>query len=94
MGIKEITVEVAYALEDQQKILVVTVAENSTLETAIDRSGVLEIFTDIDLTQQKVGVFGKIKKLADCVQEGDRIEIYRKLVIDPKEARRARAKRK
>ena len=89
----EITVEVAYATPEQQQIFVVQVLEGSSIETAIDRSGVLEMFPEIDLLQQKVGVFSKPRKLSDVVRAGERIEIYRPLLIDPKEARRKRARR-
>lgn len=94
MDIKHISVEVAYARPDLQKILRVDVMIGSTIETAIDRSGVLDMFPEVDLNQQKVGIFGKVKKLSDEVKAGDRIEIYRPLTIDPKEARRLRAKKK
>ena len=57
----------------------------------IDRSGILDIFPEIDLGKQKVGIFSQARGLMDIVKEGDRIEIYRLLVIDPKEARRKRA---
>lgn len=90
---KPITIEVAYALPDEQRILTLQVEEGCTIETAIDRSGILEIFPEIDLMKQKVGIFSKLKKLSDHVQDGDRIEIYRALLIDPKEARRNRAKK-
>ncbi|MHB1948366.1 MAG: RnfH family protein [Gammaproteobacteria bacterium] len=90
---KYIFIEIAYARPDQQKILSVEVKEGATIEEAIDRSGILEIFPEIDLTKQKVGIFSQIKKLTDRVKEGDRIEIYRPLLIDPKEARRKRAKK-
>ncbi|HSW93248.1 MAG TPA: RnfH family protein [Gammaproteobacteria bacterium] len=90
---KEITVEVAYATREIQRILVIKVTEGSTIETAIERSGVLDIFPEIDLMKQSVGIFGRKKKLSDTVSEGDRVEIYRPLEIDPKEARRLRAGR-
>ena len=90
---KKIMVEVAYARKDVQRIIVVEVNEGSTIETAIDRSGILELFPEIDLMKQKVGIFSKLKKLSDLVVEGDRIEIYRPLIIDPKEARRNRARK-
>lgn len=90
----EITVEVAYATPEKQQIFVVQVPEGSSIETAIDRSGVLEVFPEIDLLQQKVGVFGKRRNLSDIVRAGERIEIYRPLLIDPKEARRKRAEQK
>lgn len=90
----KINIEIAYATPEKQKIISLEVAENTTIETAIDRSGILELFPEIDLMRQKVGVFSKIKKLTDLVQDGDRIEIYRPLTIDPKEARRKKAVRK
>ena len=86
-----IKVEVAYARPDEQKILEVMVEPGSTLEAAIDRSGILEIFPEIDLNEQKVGVFGKSRKLTDRVNEGDRVEIYRGLIIDPMDLRRKKA---
>jgi putative ubiquitin-RnfH superfamily antitoxin RatB of RatAB toxin-antitoxin module len=89
---KLFNVEVAYATPDMQKILSVEVEEGSTIETAIDRSGILEIFPEIDLNAQKIGIFSKIKKLDEKVEAGDRIEIYRPLVLNPMESRRKRAK--
>ncbi len=88
-----VKVEVAYANPDEQRIIQLEVEENTSLETVIDRSGILEIFPEIDLTKQKIGVFGKLRKLNELIKAGDRIEIYRPLLIDPKEARRAKAKR-
>jgi putative ubiquitin-RnfH superfamily antitoxin RatB of RatAB toxin-antitoxin module len=89
---KMLAIEVAYATPAKQTIIKLTVESGSTLETAIERSGILEVYPEIDLQLQKVGVFSKIKVLSYKVHEGDRIEIYRPLVIDPKEARRNRAK--
>src|SRR5882724_8268134 len=71
---KYITVEVAYARPDTQRILTVQVEADTTIETVIERSGILELFPEIDLMKQKVGVFSKAKKLTDQVKEGDRIE--------------------
>jgi putative ubiquitin-RnfH superfamily antitoxin RatB of RatAB toxin-antitoxin module len=88
---KQLLVEVAYAMPEQQTIIQVTVEAGSTIETAIDRSGILERYPEIDLSQQKVGIFSKIGALSDVVCSGDRIEIYRGLTIDPKESRRQRA---
>lgn len=90
---KLITVEVAYATPEKQKIIQLQVPVNSTIEKAIECSGILEIFPEIDLRLQKVGIFSKTKKLSDRVQPNDRIEIYRPLTIDPKEARRRRVKK-
>ncbi len=86
-------VEVAYARPNQQWIVQVQVEEGCTIHTAIVCSGILQQCPEIDLTKQKVGIFSKPHQLTDKVNEGDRIEIYRPLVIDPKEARRAKAKK-
>jgi uncharacterized protein len=90
MVMKMIRVEVAYALPDKQKILSLEVEEGSSIQSVIERSGILILFPEIDLSTQKVGVFSKAKELTDSVNEGDRIEIYRPLLINPKEARRKR----
>ncbi len=84
-------VEVAYALPEQQVILPVLVAMDATVDMAIQASGVLEQFPDIDLTAQKVGIFSRLVALTQPLQPRDRIEIYRPLQADPKTARRARA---
>lgn len=91
---KKITVEIAYATPQKQQLMTVEIEFNTTIETAIQRSGILQLFPEIDLNVQKVGVFGKQKKLTDVVQQGDRIEIYRPLIIDPKEARKKRVIKK
>lgn len=88
-----IKIEVVYARFDQQHLITVEVEESATIEAAIVHSGLLQIFPEIDLTKQKVGVFSKPRELHDQVVMGDRIEIYRPLLIDPKEARRAKAKK-
>lgn len=88
-----IKVEVAYARVDEQRIISINVPMGSTIEAAIKQSGILDIFPEIDLQQQKVGVFSKQRELGDEIHEGDRVEIYRPLTIDPKEARRAKAKK-
>lgn len=88
----QIAVEVAYANPAQQLIIPVHIDEGSTAEQAIRRSGILEKFPEIDLALNKVGVFGKILPLTTILQAGDRVEIYRPLRIDPKQARKTRAK--
>ncbi len=88
----KITIEVAYATPEQQRIIELQITADSTIETAIRQSGILQQFPEIDLTKQQVGIFSQSRKLSDKINEGDRIEIYRPLAIDPKEARRARAK--
>ena len=89
----DIAVEVVYALPEKQYRYSVKVAEGSSVEQAIKASGLLELRTDIDLQQNKVGIFSRLVKLQDEVQSGDRIEIYRPLLADPKELRRQRAER-
>lgn len=89
----DIAVEVVYALPEKQYQLTVKLAEGSTVEQAIQASGVLELRRDIDLSENKVGIFSRPVKLGDEVQDGDRIEIYRPLIADPKELRRQRAER-
>ena len=88
---QKITVEVAYAKPELQRILVIQVNEGCTIQDAIECSGILELFPEIDLTKQKVGIFGKKKELMDALQQHDRVEIYRPLTMDPKEARKKRA---
>lgn len=88
----QMKVEVAYATAENQQIITVEIPEGSSIEKAIDASGILELFPEIDLTRQKIGIFSKQKKLTDIIHEGERVEIYRPLLIDPKEARRKRAK--
>ena len=89
---KKINVEVVYATVSQQKIIALQLLAGSSLEQAIQQSGILLLFPEINLAKNKVGIFSAQKKLTDVVHDGDRIEIYRPLIIDPKEARRRRVK--
>ncbi len=87
-----IEVEVAYARPDCQVVIPVQVAHNALVSDAIEASGVLRQFPEIDLDgANKVGVFGKLTRMNAPLKAGDRIEIYRQLIADPKEARRAKA---
>jgi putative ubiquitin-RnfH superfamily antitoxin RatB of RatAB toxin-antitoxin module len=86
-----ISVEVAYALPDEQVILYLDTPTDSTVEEVIKRSGILESYPQIDLSTDKVGIFGKMCKLTSTLRDKDRIEIYRKLIADPKESRRQKA---
>jgi putative ubiquitin-RnfH superfamily antitoxin RatB of RatAB toxin-antitoxin module len=83
-------VGVCYADSDRQLWLRMEVPDDSSVEDAIRRSGILQRFPEIDLTQQKVGVFGKLVKLDSPLKDGDRIEIYRPIIADPKTVRRRR----
>ncbi|AKE51503.1 RnfH family protein [Kangiella geojedonensis] len=86
-----INVEVCYALPDKQTLLSVRVKADATIEQIIKDSGILELHPSINLADSKVGVFSKLSKLDDKVHDGDRVEIYRPLLIDPKEVRKQRA---
>ena len=86
-----IAVEVAYARPDEQIIIPLEIEAGATFEQAIQRSGVLKRFPEIDLAVNKVGVFGKLGKLDAVLRAGDRVEIYRALIADPKEVRKQRA---
>lgn len=83
-------VGVCYADADRQVWLRMEVPEASTVQQVIDRSGILTRFPEIDLEEQKVGIFGKLVKLDGSVRDGDRIEIYRGIIADPKTVRRRR----
>lgn len=84
-------IEVAYALEDKQTLLNLEVGTDTTLKQAIELSGILETYPQINLTRDKTGIFGKIAKLDTILREKDRVEIYRPLIADPKEVRKERA---
>ncbi|WP_341503320.1 RnfH family protein [Gallaecimonas sp. GXIMD4217] len=90
---KLITVEVVFALPDRQALLALKVAEGARVQEVIERSGILGRFPEIDLDKNDVGIWSRACKLSDKVRDGDRIEIYRPLLADPKEARRRRAER-
>lgn len=89
----EIRVEVVYALPERQYQRTVKLEEGSNVEQAVIASGLLELRQDIDLKKNKLGIYSRPVKLVDTVSDGDRIEIYRPLIADPKELRRIRAER-
>jgi len=88
-----IQIEVVYGLAHKQKLLSLPVAEGITVEQAIIESGIIELFPEIDLKVNKVGVWNKAVKLSEIVQDLDRIEVYRPLIADPKEVRKRRAEK-
>ncbi|MEJ2107191.1 MAG: RnfH family protein [Acidiferrobacteraceae bacterium] len=85
-------VEVAYGGKEETFQQELEVAPDATVEQAIRASGVLARFPEIDLQHCRVGVFSERRELQDRLRPGDRVEIYRPLMIDPKEARRIRAR--
>lgn len=88
---EEISVEVTYALPHQQEVVSLKVRSGATVSQAIEQSGILEDFPEIDLATVKLGIFGKQTKLDVVLRDKDRIEIYRSLIADPKEVRKKRA---
>ena len=84
-------VEVAYALPDNQSLITLEVEEGTTIKEAIEASGVLDTYGQIDLTRDKVGIFSKLVTLDTVLREKDRVEIYRPLIADPKQVRKERA---
>ncbi len=84
-------IEVAYALQDKQTLLAFEVDEGTTLQQAIELSGIIDTYPQIDLSKDKTGIFGKITKLDTVLREKDRVEIYRPLIADPKRVRKERA---
>jgi putative ubiquitin-RnfH superfamily antitoxin RatB of RatAB toxin-antitoxin module len=84
-------VEVAYALSNKQSLISIEVESGSTLKEAIEASGILETFEQIDLTKDRVGIFAKFATFDTVLREKDRVEIYRPLIADPKKARKERA---
>lgn len=90
---ENIIVEVAFALPKKQKIVELNVPEGSTVQSALDLSNMSSIFPELDLATADVGIFGKSVKRSQQLRPGDRVEIYRPLIVDPKEVRKARAEK-
>ncbi len=88
---QSINVEVAYAMSEKQLIRTVNVDRGTTLGAAIVQSGIMMDFPDLELENAKVGIFGKAASMTTVLNEGDRVEIYRPLIADPREVRRKRA---
>ena len=95
-----IAVEVAYALPHQQKIISLLVEPGTSALQAVERSGIVKFFPEIDIASAKLGIFGQAlggkgldSAASHVLQQGDRVEIYRPLIVDPKDARRKRAEK-
>lgn len=90
---KQIQVEVAYALPDKQMIVALSVDEGSSLYDAAKASGISDKFPELDIEISDMGIFGKGEKdpKSAILRDGDRVEIYRSLIADPKEVRKKRA---
>ena len=88
---ESIAVQVCYALPDAAFLRVLSLPAGSTLRQAVEQSGVLQQHPEIDLAINMVGIYGKKKTLDTVLRAQDRVEVYRPLQADPKEARRRRA---
>lgn len=86
-----IQIEVAYAKPERQELVKLKLPQGTTLQQAIEASGLLQRCPEIDLAKAKLGVFGKLARLDTALRDKDRVEIYRPLIADPKEVRKQRA---
>lgn len=75
---------IAYALPQRQAWFDIEVPDGATVQDAINRSGILKQFPEIDLAKNKIGIYGKASKLDAVLTDGDRVEIYRPIICDPK----------
>jgi putative ubiquitin-RnfH superfamily antitoxin RatB of RatAB toxin-antitoxin module len=92
MSISEkMQVEVAYARAEQQDIVPLTLPVGVSLQQALEASGLLERYPEIDLLKGKFGIYSKLTRLDTPLRDRDRVEIYRPLIADPKEVRKQRA---
>lgn len=90
---RKLTVEVVYALPAGEDAVVLALRPGATLRDALRESGLASRHPEIDPERARVGVFGRERKRDEPVADGDRVEVYRALKVDPREARRARARR-
>ncbi|KGQ70617.1 RnfH family protein [Chelonobacter oris] len=88
---EKINIQIAYALPDRYFLKHYQVDKGTIIQNAILQSGILQQYGEIDLRSNTVGIFSRLAKLTDVLEDGDRIEIYRPLLADPKEIRRKRA---
>ncbi len=93
MDKQTLVVEVVYALADKQKLLSLSVPRGTTVREVALRSGMEAFFPGLDLAAAPLGIFGKAVSKPDerVIEEGERVEIYRPLIADPKEVRKQRA---
>jgi putative ubiquitin-RnfH superfamily antitoxin RatB of RatAB toxin-antitoxin module len=89
----QLSIEITYGLPERQSLISLSVKPGTTCEQAIVQSGILTMYSDINLNENKVGVWNRTCKLSQELQDGDRVEIYRPLIADPKEIRKLRAQK-
>lgn len=88
---RSIAIEIVYAVRAEQPVLALSVAEGTTVDEAITLSGLLQRYPAIATRTTEVGIYGQLVRRDTILREGDRVEIYRPLIADPKQARRRRA---
>ncbi|MBI5860903.1 MAG: RnfH family protein [Rhodocyclales bacterium] len=88
---ENIQIDVGYALPQRQEIIHLALPAGSTVQQAIEASGLLAKYPEIDVAQNKLGIYAKLVKPDTLLHDHDRVEIYRPLIADPKEVRKARA---
>lgn len=86
-----IQIEVIYALPEKQETALLQLPSGASLQQAIEASGLIEKYPEIDLAKGKFGIYSKLAKLDTALRDRDRVEIYRPLIADPKEVRKQRA---
>ena len=86
-----INIEVVYGQPQRQELISLKVTSSTSIKEAIIQSDICKLFPQIELANARVGIFSRAAKLSDTLREGDRIEIYRPLLADPKEIRKRRA---
>lgn len=84
-------IEVCYALPNKQELVRVQLPEGAALQQALEASGLLAKYPEIDLKKNKFGIWNKLSKVDSLLRNKDRVEIYRPLIADPKEVRKQRA---
>lgn len=89
--VEKIAIEVCYAMAGKQELVRLKLPSGSTLGQALEVSGLLAKYPEIDLKKNKFGVWNKLSKLDAALRDKDRVEIYRPLIADPKEVRKQRA---
>jgi putative ubiquitin-RnfH superfamily antitoxin RatB of RatAB toxin-antitoxin module len=87
-----IQIEVVYALPERQIVRRLSLPPGTTVEQAVNLSEINHLFPEFDLSRNKLGIFGKLVKPDRALHDGDRVEIYRPLILDPKDSRRKRAR--
>ena len=84
-------IEVVLAMPEKQELLTLDLTAGATVVDAIEQSGIVAMFDGFELDVAKVGIFGQKVTMEQVLRDGDRVEIYRPLLIDPKEVRRQKA---